>query len=84
MIRDKVMESKNTFCAFVKNDIRDLHEDFFRQVRSTEMTEDIYEMNYNKSMDLTMKKVAIMYCKNKDYLAMTPLSTFGESKLGRN
>ena len=41
MIRDKVMDSKNTFCAFVKNDIRDIHEDFFRQVRSTEMTEDI-------------------------------------------
>ena len=29
MIRDKVMEGKNTFCAFVKNDIRDVNEDFF-------------------------------------------------------
>ena len=41
MIWDKVMEGKNTFCVFVKNDIRDVNEDFFKQVRNTECTEDM-------------------------------------------
>ena len=80
MIRDKVMEGKNTFCAFVKNDIREVNEDFFKQVRSTECTEDIYETNYHKSMDVAMKKIAIQYAKNKNHLVLTPVSTFGESK----
>ena len=81
MIRDKLMEGKNTFCAFVKNDIWDVDENFFKQVRNSECIEDMYKTNYNKSMDLTMKKVAIQYAKNKDYLGMTPMSTFGESKI---
>ena len=81
MIQDKLMEGKNTFCAFVKNDVWDIDDNFFKQVRNSECTEDMYETNYNKSMDVTMKKVAIQYAKNKDYLAMTPVSTFGESKI---
>ena len=80
MLRDKVMDGKTSFCAFVKNDIRDMAEDFFKQVRTTECTEEMYEDNYNKSLDLNMKKIAIQYSSKRDRLAMTPFSTFGESK----
>ena len=71
MVKDKIFDSNNCFCAFIKNDIHDIGADFFRQVRNSDCNKDTYEHNYDKSMELSMKKVAVKYCKNTNYLALT-------------
>ena len=80
MINDKILYSKNSFCTFVKNDIRDVSDDFFRQVRNTECNEEMYETNYDKPMDVAMKKVTAKYCKNPQYLAMSMEPKLSDSK----
>lgn len=81
MENDRVLDSKRSFCAFVKNDIRDLSSDFFKHFRDKECNQEIYETNYDKSMDANMKKVAIKYHKNSDYLALTMESNISDSML---
>ena len=43
MVKDKIFDSKNCFCTFIKNDICDMGADFFRQVRNSDCNEDTYE-----------------------------------------
>ena len=72
METDKVLETKKCFNAFIKNDIRDMHDTFFRGLPDNECSAAMYEKNYIKHMDITMKKVALQYHTNKGYLAISP------------
>ena len=72
METDKVLESKKCFNAFIKNDIRDMDETFFRGLPDNECSAAMYEKNYNEPMDISMKKVALQYHTNKDYLVISP------------
>ena len=80
MARDRVLPSRNCFCAFVKRDIRSLNEDFFDAVRDRDCTKEVYITNYDKPIDDNMKKVAMKYAPDKDILLITPLQTDSPSK----
>ena len=80
MARDKVLPSRNCFCAFVKRDIRSLADDFFLTVRDRDCTRDVYTTNYDKPIDDNLKKVAMKYAPDKDILLISPLQTNSESK----
>ena len=80
MAQDRVLPSRNCFCAFVKRDIRSLNEDFFDAVRDRDCTKDVYITNYDKPIDDNMKKVAMKYAPDKDILLITPLQTDSPSK----
>ena len=80
MARDKVLPSRNCFCAFVKRDIRSLADDFFLTVRDRDCTRDVYTTNYDKPIDDNLKKVAMKYVPDKDILLISPLQTNSESK----
>ena len=56
MEKDKVLNQKKCFSAFIKNDIRDIEPTIFGTVRDNDCDSQTYETNYNKSMDLMMKK----------------------------
>ena len=45
---------------------------FFRGLPDNECSDAMYAKNYNEPMDITMKKVALQYHTNKDYLAISP------------
>ena len=75
MACDKVLPTKNCFCAFVKRDIRTLDHSFFNSVRDKECTPDLYTTNYDKPIDDNCKKIAIKYSLDKDILLITPLKT---------
>ena len=45
---------------------------FFRGLPDNECSAAMYEKNYNESMDMTMKKVALQYHSNKGYLVISP------------
>ena len=81
MVKDQIFESKNCFCAFIKNDICDLGPDFFRQVQNLDCNEVTYEQNYDKSVEVGMKKVAMKYYKNTNYLALTMESNLSDSNI---
>ena len=80
MARDKVLPSRNCFCAFVKRDIRSLPTDFFDTVCDRNCTQDLYTTNYDKPIDDNMKKVAMKYVLDKGILLTTPLHTDSPSK----
>ena len=80
MARDRVLPSRNCFCAFVKRDIRSLNEDFFNAVHDRDCTKEVYITNYDKPIDDNMKKVAMKYTPDKDILLITPLQTDSPSK----
>ena len=80
MARDRVLPSRNCFCAFVKRDIRSLNEDFFNAVHDRDCTKEVYITNYDKPIDDNMKKVAMKYARDKDILLITPLQTDSQSK----
>ena len=80
MARDKVLPTRNCFCAFVKRDIRSLADDFFLTVRDRDCTRDVYTTNYDKPIDDNLKKVAMKYAPDKDILLISPLQTNSESK----
>ena len=80
MACDKVLPSRNCFCAFVKRDIRGLNPSFFNSVKDKECTTDMYTMNYDKPIDDNCKKIAIKYSLDRDILLITPLQTDSLSK----
>ena len=80
MARDKVLPTRNCFCAFVKRDIRSLADDFFLTVRDRDCTRDMYTVNYDKPIDDNMKKVAMKYARDKDISLIAPLQTNSGSK----
>ena len=61
MENDKILEQRKCFSAFMKNDIRDVDPNIFRSLNENDCSAELYEVNYNKSMDIVMKKVALKY-----------------------
>lgn len=80
MSRDKVLDHRYCFSAFVKRDIRSLDKSFFNCVKDKDCTPDAYITNYDKPIDDNMKRVAMKYALDKDILLITPLNTASESK----
>ena len=80
MVRDLVLPAHNCFCAFVKNDVKVMKEEFFETVPDKEYSKDLYRENYDKPQDDNMKKVAIKYSGRKDLLRLLPCDTKTESK----
>ena len=80
MAQDKVLPTRNCFCAFVKRDIRALDESFFHIVKDKDCTQDLYIMNYDKPIDDAMKKVSMRYSLDKDILLISPLQEDSTSK----
>ena len=68
MENDKILEQRKCFPASVKNNIRDVDPNIFRGLNESDCSAESYEVNYNKSMDIVMKKVALKYHTNKDLL----------------
>ena len=68
MENDKILEKRKCFSAFMKNDIRDVDPNIFGCLNENDCSAESYEVNYNKSMDIVMKKVALKYHTNKDLL----------------
>ena len=81
MEKDKVLDQKKCFSAFIKNDIRDIDIAIFRTVGDMDCDSHTYETNYDKPMDLVMKKVAVKYHTHPDYLVISPESQPSNSKL---
>ena len=72
MENDKILEPRKCFSAFVKNNIRDVDPNIFRGLNENGCSAESYEVNYTKSMDIVMKKVALQYHTNKDLLFISP------------
>ena len=81
MEKDKVFEQKKCFSAFIKNDVRDIDIAIFCTVGDMDCDFHTYETNYDKPMDLVMKKVAMKYHTHPDYLVISPESEPSNSKL---
>ena len=54
------------FLAFIKKDIRNLDISFFNMVEDSNCDAKTYKVNYNKSMNIILKKVAMKYHMNKE------------------
>ena len=65
----------------MKNDIWDIDVSIFRTVGDNECNAVMYENNYNKSMDMVMKKVAVKHHTNAEYLVITFLDNPPNSML---
>ena len=76
---DKIFPSKNCFAAFVKKDILDLTDKFFDMTRTGECTRDTYVTNYDKNMDLSLKKVAAVYHSDKHKLTISKETNMSDS-----
>ena len=71
MEKDKVLYSRKCFSAFVKNDITRIDENIFRGVRDFDCDAELYEANYDKSMELAIKKVAFHSHPHKESLQLS-------------
>ena len=71
MEKDKVLHPRKCFSAFVKNDITRIDENIFKCVRDIDCDGELYEANYNKTMDINMKKVAFQYHPHKENLQLS-------------
>ena len=76
---DKIFPSKQCFAAFVKCDILDLPEKFFDMATSSECTKEMYVTNYDKAMDMSLKKVAALYHQDKNRLTISLESNMSDS-----
>ena len=72
MEKDKIMEPRKCFSAFVKNDMRDVNPSIFRGLNENDGNAESYKSHYTPSMDIVMKKIALQYHTNKDYLIISP------------
>ena len=81
MEKDKVFEQKKCFSAFIKNDVRDIDIAIFCTVGDAEWDLHTYETNYDKTMDLVLKKVAEKYHPHPDYLVISEELDPSNSKL---
>ena len=61
MERHKLMPKTKCFSAIVKLDMRVLDSAFFDMAKDGECNAALYETNYNKKIDQTMKEVATTY-----------------------
>ena len=76
---DKLFPAKNCFAAFVKKDILGMPEKFFDYATSSESTKEMYVLNYDKSIDRSLKKVAAVYHADKYRLTISLESNMSES-----
>ena len=76
---NKLFPAKNCFAAFVKKDILDMPEKFYDYATSSECTKEMYVLNYDKSMDTSLKKVAAVYHADKHRLTISLESNLSES-----
>ena len=76
---DKLFPAKNCFAAFVKKDNIDMPENFLAYATSSECTKEMYVLNYDKSMDTSLKKVAAVYHADKHRLTISLESNMSES-----
>ena len=77
---DKIFPTKQCFAAFVKRDILDLPEKFFEMATASECTKEMYVTNYDKAMDMNLKKVAALYHQDKHRLNISLESNMSDSK----
>ena len=79
MENDKLFPSNNCFPAFVKKDILDLPDKFFDMTRTGECTREMYVTNYDKDMDLSLKKIAAVYHPVKHQLTISLETNMSDS-----
>ena len=75
MENDKIFPSRNCFAAF----ILDLPDKFFDMTRTGDCTREMYVTNYDKDMDLSLKKVAAVYHPDKHRLTISLETNMSES-----
>ena len=63
----------------VKKDILDLPDKFFDMTRTGDCTREMYVTNYDKDMDLSLKKVAAVYHPDKHRLTISLETNMSES-----
>ena len=80
MQKDKVLPSNTCFSAFVKKDMLDLPEKFFSLANNPECNQEMYVNNYDRPMELPLKKVTAIYHTEKDRLLLSVESNMSESK----
>ena len=76
---DKLFPAKNCFPAFVKKDLLDMPDKFFEYATASECTKEMYILNYDKSIDTCLKKVAAVYHPDKHRLTITLESNMSDS-----
>ena len=76
---DKLFPAKNCFAAFVKKDILDMPDKLFDYAISSECTKEMYVLNYDKSMDTSLKKVAAVCHLDKHRLTISLESNMSDS-----
>ena len=76
---DKFFPAKKCFAAFVKKDMLDMLEKFFDYATSSECTKEMFALNYDKSMDRSLKKVVVVYHADKHRLTISLESNMSES-----
>ena len=76
---DKSTMEVECFAAFVKRDILDIPEKFFDMATSSECTKEMYVSNYDKPMDMSLKKVAALYHQDKQRLTISLESNMSDS-----
>ena len=79
MEEDKILPSKNCFAAFVKKDILDLPDKFFDSTKASDCTREQYVSNYDRPMDMNLKKVAAVYHPDKHRLTISLETNMSES-----
>jgi len=80
MEADKVIHARKCFSAFVKNDITHIDTSIFKSLRDMDCDTEMYESNYNKSMDLNMKKIANQYHSHPETLQLSAETNPTDSK----
>ena len=80
MEHDKIFPIKNCFAAFVKKDILDLPEKFLSMTKSSNCNREVYVSNYDKDMDISLKKVAAIYHSDKHRLTISLETNMSDSK----
>ena len=81
MEQDKIFPIRNCFAAFVKKDILDLPDKFFDMTKSSDCNRDLYVSNYDRDMDINMKKVTAVYHADKHRLTISLETNMSTSKL---
>ena len=76
---DKLFPSKNCFAAFVKKDLLDMPEKNFEYAIASECTKEMYVLNYDKSINTSLKKVAAVYHPDKHRLTISLESNMSDS-----
>ena len=79
METDKIFPIKNCFAAFVKKDLLDLPDKFFELTKSSDCNREVYVTNYDKDMDISLKKVAAIYHADKHRLTISLETNMSDS-----